>query len=229
MVGESLWSPEQCLGTTTVQTIWHLFLLNLFQEIFNHGFFHSVEKNDPKTLVYTNLELFDKSLQGFREYRNPRAIRDLELSKVSHFDNIIQNPKKWKKNHYVGHRISYFLTDRVKQLCRGEVVRILSRLIFTITIFWAFSNIPLHVLTWTLISGIYWQSPIFLSITKSLFWLLACKYGFYMDPSILKLSCLNCVSPGYFLKNLFMFLYSPVGYNHPILTISKQSHPSLQG
>ena len=110
-------------------------LLILFQEIFNHGFFHSVEKNDPKTLVYTNLELFDKSLQGFREYKNPRAIRDLELSKILHFDNLIPDPKKWKKNHYIGHRISYFLTDRVKQLCRGEVVSILSPAVFIINLF----------------------------------------------------------------------------------------------
>ena len=81
-----------------------------------------MEKNDPKTLVYTNLQLFDKSLQGFREYKKPRAILDVEVGKVSNFDNILPKPMKWKNNHNVGHKISYFLTDRVKQLCRGEVV-----------------------------------------------------------------------------------------------------------
>jgi hypothetical protein len=91
-----------------------------------NGFFHSIEKNDPKTMVYTNLELYDKSLQAFQEYLKPRTKRDLEESRLSTFENVIPNPSRWKSNSYVGHRISYFLLERTKQLCRGESVIILN-------------------------------------------------------------------------------------------------------
>ena len=97
-------------------------ILHFLQEIIKYGFFHFIEKMDPKTLVYTNLELFDKKLQSFQEYRKARALHVLEEAKVKTFQNVIPKPSKWKMQSMIGHRISYFLTDWTKKLCRGEEV-----------------------------------------------------------------------------------------------------------
>ena len=37
----------------------------MFQEILRFGFFHSVEKNDPKSLVYTNIDVYNKDYAVF--------------------------------------------------------------------------------------------------------------------------------------------------------------------
>ena len=97
-------------------------ILHFLQEIIKYGFFHSIEKMDPKTLVYTNLELFDKKLQPSYEYKKAKAVRDWEEAKFKTFQNIIPKPSKWKMQSLIGHRISYYLTDWTKKLCRGEEV-----------------------------------------------------------------------------------------------------------
>ncbi len=113
----------------------------ILQEIIKYGFFHSIEKMDPKTLVYTNLELFDKKLQSFQEYKKARALYVLEEAKVKTFQNVIPKPSKWKLQSLIGHRIGYYLTDWTKKLCRGEEVsnfildRIKNKEIMTLIVF----------------------------------------------------------------------------------------------
>ena len=90
-----------------------------------HGFFHSMDENDPTSLVSTNLEPFGNGLKVFSEFSKARKSREIAEKQFETFENFIQeHPRKWKYglHAYNSYRMNYFLYPRTQRLCRGEHV-----------------------------------------------------------------------------------------------------------
>jgi hypothetical protein len=90
-----------------------------------YGFFHSMNENDPSSLVSTNQEPFGNGLKVFTEFSKAKKMRAIAVKQFETYENLIQeHPRKWKYglHAYTSYRMNYFLYPRTQRLCRGEHV-----------------------------------------------------------------------------------------------------------